>query len=503
MPYKDPIARKLGAKERQRRLRARRRAESAAQGGVQAAGPRAGTRDQAGEVAAWSEEALKVPAGHPLAGEPMTLPDYGVNFLRDALSHRESLFCVARKSGKSAIVAVLALAYLIGPLRKGGLRLGTISLTSPKAGELLRQMSEIAEASRLQGLQFYKSPAPGHIVTLDGTTAEFLSADRRSGHAAGFDVVLCDELGLFTERDRDLVAGMRTATSARNGRFIALSIRGDSPLLEEMIERRDLPTCSRSPVRAGHSREWRRGCSRRSCVGSGQSRTGRGDQKSLSSGCGMKRPGSKRRHRTVPSFMAYDMNIRQKPGHEMIFAGTDYQGCCVDELPPRAGAVCLGLDIGEALSGSAMVAIWPETGRFEAWLAFGDKPSLLERGRRDGARYDLMASRGELRTYGGRITPVAAFLTDVAAALEGCRVHRIASDSYKDSEVRDFLENANLRWSPEFQTGRRGQGWRARRAKPAAARYRQAAENEGKPCVLDGDPKLGDPAGRKRESGAR
>ena len=174
----------------------------------------------------------------------MELPAYGVNFLRDALSHRESLFCVARKNGKSAIVAVLALAYLVGPLRRGGLRLGTVSLTSPKAGELLRQMSEIAEASRLQGLQFYKSPAPGHIRTLDGTTAEFLSADRRSGHAAGFDVVLVDELGLMGERDRDLVAGMRTSTSARNGRFIALSIRGDSPLLEEMIERRDLPTCA-------------------------------------------------------------------------------------------------------------------------------------------------------------------------------------------------------------------------------------------------------------------
>ena len=61
---------------------------------------------------------------------------------------------------------------------------------------------------------------------------------------------------------------------------------------------------------------------------------------------------------------------------------------------------------------------------------------LLERGRRDGARYDLMQERGELKTYGGRITPVAVFLSDVASDLEGGRVHRIASDSYKDSEVR-------------------------------------------------------------------
>ena len=48
----------------------------------------------------------------------------------------------------------------------------------------------------------------------------------------------------MTERDRDLIAGMRSATSARNGKLVALSIRGESPMLEEMLERRELPTCS-------------------------------------------------------------------------------------------------------------------------------------------------------------------------------------------------------------------------------------------------------------------
>ena len=93
--------------------------------------------------------------------------------------------------------------------------------------------------------------------------------------------------------------------------------------------------------------------------------------------------------------------------------------------------------LGEALSGSAAFGIWPETGRCEAWLAFGDRPSVVERGRLDGARYDLMLERGELRTYPGRITPVAAFLSDLAKDLEGCRVHRIASDSFKDSKVKE------------------------------------------------------------------
>ena len=55
-------------------------------------------------------------------------------------------------------------------------------------------------------------------------------------------------------------------------------------------------------------------------------------------------------------------------------------------------------------------------------MGFGDVPSLIERGRRDGARYDLMAKRGELRTYPGRVTPVSDFLADVAGDLAGVKV---------------------------------------------------------------------------------
>ena len=37
--------------------------------------------DPAGALARWSREVLRVPVGHPLAGKPMILPDYGVAFL--------------------------------------------------------------------------------------------------------------------------------------------------------------------------------------------------------------------------------------------------------------------------------------------------------------------------------------------------------------------------------------------------------------------------------------
>ena len=128
-----------------------------------------------------------------------------------------------------------------------------MSVTREKAGELLIQCREIAEASDLAGLEFMRSPAPGRIRGPEGASADFLSADKSSGHASGFDWSIVDELGLMRERDHALVAGRRTATSARDGRLLAISVRGESPMLEELIQRAELATCAGSRFRDSHA----------------------------------------------------------------------------------------------------------------------------------------------------------------------------------------------------------------------------------------------------------
>ena len=55
-------------------------------------------------LAAWAQNVLRVPPGHPAVGEPMVLPDYGRRFLADAMQDqiREALLTMSRKNGKSA-----------------------------------------------------------------------------------------------------------------------------------------------------------------------------------------------------------------------------------------------------------------------------------------------------------------------------------------------------------------------------------------------------------------
>ena len=377
----------------------------------------------------------------------MALPDYGVDFVRDALSHRESLLCMGRKNSKSGICAVLALGLLVGPLRRPGLRIGTVSISREKAAELLRQMREIAEASCLAGVEFRKSLAPGWVVTPDGSTAEFLSADKSSGHASGFDYVIVDELGLMGERDRELVAGMRSSTSARDGRFIAISIRGESPMLEEMVDRADMPTCaihlyapeSDTVVDIHDPEVW----------AAGNPGLALGIKSARYMGDEANRVEATPADRA--SFLAFDLNLPQSPVREMIFSLADWSRCVVGELPPRSGPAVLGFDIGEAQSATAAAAIWPATGRVETWMAFGDVPPLVERARFDAARYVEMEQNGELRLYPGRVTPVAQFLTDVSGDLAGAKVVKAAADGFKDAEVKDFLDRSRVGWKVEFR----------------------------------------------------
>ena len=433
-------------RERNRaRLNAKRRAARATR--RKAAQPAASVppwpSDPAGALARWSRKVLKVPPGHALAGQPMVIPDFAVDWLRDALAPgvREASLFIGRKNAKSAIVAAYLLGRLVGPLRTAGYRAGVASIDKLKANELRTQAEAIATASGLTGLRFLRSPAPGRVESATGTV-DILSADKSSGHASGFDDAIVDELGLLAERDRALVNGLRTSTSAKDGRFLAISILGDSPFPVEMIGRKA------DPATVVHVYQAPDDCAVDDPAAWAAANPGLA--------CGIKSASymrdEARRVLLTPSdqahFRAFDLNQPQSPSREMIATIHDWQGCILpaDELPPRDGRVCVGFDLGGSSSMTALAALWPGTGRLEVWAAFPDTPDLSTRAEVDNAPYEQMRERGELALYAGRVTPVGEFLKDCAARLAGEKIIAAGADRYRKAEARQALESARLRW---------------------------------------------------------
>ncbi|MDD9984851.1 MAG: terminase large subunit [Spirochaetaceae bacterium] len=323
----------------------------------------------------------------------MEIPEYGADFLRDALRHRESLPCLGRKNAKSAVCAIYLLGRMVGPLFSPGWRGAVCSVNKEKAGELKRQMQEIAEASNLEGLRFLRSPAPGRVEAPD-CTLDVLSADASSGHASGFDDVVVDETGLLQERDRALINGLRSSVSARDGRVIHLSIFGSGPFVPELIEAADDPGVAVHLYQADESSDLEDPAAWHAAnpgLGTIKSRSYMQDRARLAA----------RNPADAADFMAHDLNRPGEPSREMICTVADWQRVAAADLdePERRGPVVVGLDAGGSTSMTAAVCIWPRIGRFEARGAFPDTSDLPERGRLDGVgrRYGQLHALGEVR----------------------------------------------------------------------------------------------------------
>ena len=402
--------------------------------------------DPAQAIADWSTECLIVPPGHPRAGEPMTLPDYGVDFLRDVFDPRysEISLLIARKNSKSGVAAVMLLAHLIGPVRSLGFRAGIVSVSKEKANELKMQMEAIAEASKLRGLTFRRSPAPGRVESRFGSV-DILSTES-GGMASGFDIACADELGLFQPRDRELVNSMRSSVSARGGRFVSLSVIGDSPFVKEILDRKD-----KDPHLSVHLFQAREGCALDS----------EEDWLLANPGlaCGIKQRSYFIAESTrvsfstadQSSFRALDLNLPATPGTEMICSLSDWSKCETPDPPAPSKRCWIGLDMGGSASMSC-VAAWFDNGLLKVWGAFPRIPSLKQRARQDSANYGVMAQRGELLTFGERTTDALALIKHVHRELgPGVKVVGAAADSFRRSEVEDAIAAAECRWPMEFR----------------------------------------------------
>ena len=400
--------------------------------------------DPAGAIAEWSKARLVVPPGHPRAGEPMEMPDFAIHFLRAALRDnvREAgLFC-ARKNAKSAVIAILLLGFLLGPLRRRGFRAGVASLNREKCADLWQQCQDIAQASHLEGLKF--GIVPRHVRS-SGGRVEFLAADH-AGQSSSYDLAICDELGLFPPKGKAVVDGMLSSTSAKNGRLIAISVLGNGALAACMVKRRE------DPATVVHLYQPDENCTLDDERAWYAANPGLGTVKSISYMRDMARRAEAGADEER-AFRLYDLNLPGELSKEMIVSLARYRICENQPKPDRAGVCFLGFDMGGSSSMTAAAAFWPSTGRLDIWGAYGADPLLAKRGELDrvGDRYIKMQKRGELQTFPGRVTPCADFFAWIAEELKGERIQVATADRYRQAEGLDALDKADVNWPMEWR----------------------------------------------------
>lgn len=460
----------------QRRYMANRRADERRQRGLALADPTPVADvpdDAAGAIIDWCPEALRVPTGR-LMSEPFRLDDWQAEWLRGAFAPgiMECGLSVARKNGKSGLIAAAILAFLAGPLARPQWRAVVCSLTGPLAKELRDAIEATAFASGLgDAIQVFKSPPPGRIVGRYGSRCDFLAADKATGHAIGSDLAIIDEAGLLGEPQRGLWDAMLSSISGRDGRMLSISIRGDGPMFAELAERAASPAVW-----------WQEWAAPRDCDLADED-AWHAANPGLASGIKsidyMRRMAE--RAAAVPAsagnFAAYDLNQPQQPDRQLVLTVRQWLACC-EEWQPRGGPCFVGVDLGGSTSMSAAVAFWPETGRVEARGAFAGEPDLPKRGELDGVGgiYERMEREGDLMVTPGRVTDVGVFLEDVRNRLTGETVKALGLDRHRREEA--FTEFNRLGWRPNLVF--RGTGAGAHADGAADVRAFQTAALTGK-----------------------
>ena len=393
----------------------------------------------------WIGDTLKVPSG-PLAGRPFVIEPWQAEWLLAASQTqiREAGLSIARKNGKSGVIAAVLLAHLLGPLNRWDWRGVVTSLTGPLALELRTAIEGTAKMSGIYDqLRLVKSPPPGQLWGLNDAHVRFLAADKATGHAIGADHAIIDEAGLLQENQRALWNALKSSISGRNGKFWCISIQGDGPMFAEME--------AKDGARTVH---WKR-CQADPQMDISDPAAWHAANPGLASGIkSIEYMQDQADHVAVTPgdeahFRAYDLNQSVDPHKESIVSVGEYMKCVTD-APPKLGAggdIVVGLDLGGSVSMTSGVALDPANGAMLVRGAFGDDPPLSQRAKADrvGTRYDVMVRRGELRLYPGRITPMVPFIRDFFEEVSSYgRVVVIGCDRFRKAELEQALSDAGI-----------------------------------------------------------
>ena len=444
MPWKNP-------KDRAKRQRERRELDKKEKEHQLAAALPAPIQvdDEAKAFADFCVNRLVVPVGHRLSGQPMKLLPFVEDFLRDF--HQPgitegALFC-ARKNSKTASIAAYLILKLIGPTREAGFRAAVVSISKLKAAELNRSMQDISKASNLPGIQYLRSPAPGRALSATGEV-EIYSLESTGGHSSSLSIAIADEIGLLDPRARPLLNSMRSSVSAKAGRFLSMSIIGNSPFAQEILERHE----AGDPGLVVHLHQPKdKSCAIDNREAWYQANPSLGIVKELSFMISeARRVGISVADQN--SYRTQELNQPGNPSTQAIVPLDEWIACVTEDPPPLEGDIFLGFDAGGTRAMSAVAAYAPSTGRLRCWACFPRIPDLKRREKADGAPYTMMQKRGELHTFGNRTSSLKELLEKVAEDLgPDVKIRAGAADQFRMGDVADAISDAGLSVKMEWR----------------------------------------------------
>lgn len=400
------------------------------------------TRGQ--KVCAFIETYCLAPEGARV-GEPIKLEEFQKKFILQVYDNPEgthtAILSIARKNGKTALIAGLLLAHLCGPEAVQNSQIVSGARSKEQAAiifELARKMVEMSPVlSKLVRIQ----PSGKRLIGLrKNVVYKALSAEGTTAHGLSPVLAILDEVGQVVGPTDKFVSAITSAQGAyENPLLIAISTQAptDADMLSVWIDaQRNAP----DPRAVCHVYEAPKDCDLDDRKAWAAANPAMGKFRSVADiekQChqAMEMPANE------PEFRNLILNQRVEAVAPFVSASVwkDNGGECG---PIEGQKVWGGLDLSSVNDLTALVLVTEDGGvHSEFWLP---SEGLIEKSRKDRVPYDLWAKQGYLNTTPGRAVEYEFVSEFLRGLFDRCNVQLIAFDRALFAHLKPWLVKAGF-----------------------------------------------------------
>ncbi|HUG56615.1 MAG TPA: terminase TerL endonuclease subunit [Candidimonas sp.] len=381
-------------------------------------------------------------------GKPIVLADFQRRFITDIYDNpqgtRRAYLSVARKNGKSALIAGLILAHLVGPEAKRNSQLVSGAMSRDQAALVFNLASKMIQMSPELSSIVRIVPSSKRLIGLPlNTEYRALAADGKTAHGLSPAMAVLDEVGQVRGPQSDFIDAITTSQGAHESPLlivISTQAASDSDLLSIWL---DDASRSNDPHIVSHVYSAPKDCDlldkkawKAANPALGLFRSEKDVEEQARQAIRMPSAAN--------SFMNLTLNMRVSTVTPFISKNVwdANAGRVVDFGGTKVWA---GLDLSGRTDLTALVIIGKIAGVWHVVSHFWTpEQGLFDRAKRDRQPYDVWARQDYLHTTPGATVDYEFVAQDMAAILSELNIQSIAYDRWRITLLQKELDTLGI-----------------------------------------------------------
>lgn len=398
-------------------------------------------------VVRFIERYCRIPSGD-YVGQPIVLEPFQRKFVLDVYDNpygtRRGYLSIARKNGKTALIAALVLAHLVGPEKRPNTQIISGAQSRDQAGIVFDLAHKMVELSpEMQRLKLVRSVPSGKRLYGTRCNVEYraLSAEGKTAYGLSPVLAILDEVGQI-EGPRDRFVSAITTSQGAYADALLIAISTQAPSDQDMFSLwLDAQKNAPDPRIISHVYSAPEDCRLDDPKAWAAANPALGKFKAMSdieaeAKLALQMPTNE------PEFRNLSLNQRVETASPFVSRSV-WESNGAAPTPIDGRDVFGGLDLASVQDLCALELVDAEDGSVNSFFWLPDH-GLKDKARKDLAPYDIWKRDGLLSTTPGKAVEYEYIAEVLRGIFDRCNVVKIGFDRYNWQHLRPWLVKANF-----------------------------------------------------------